>query len=186
MNHFNVFQAVPLDSSISYPDLASKTKLAEGTLRRIIRHAMTNRMFYEPSPDHVAHTAMSAAPVKDPSMKAIIAHCIEESGASSTKQVEALDRYGESQDPRKAAATLAFDTKGGNIFDFFENDGEGEMKGWRGRRFAEAMRSTTTQRGHQGTAVHEGFDWQSLVEGTVVDVCHGCPCSIPRRTMVSI
>jgi 6-hydroxytryprostatin B O-methyltransferase len=135
---------------------------------------MTNRMFYEPSSNQIAHTATSAVVVKQPLLKALIGHCIEEVGAASVKLVESMDKYGDSQDPGQAAICLAFGLKeGGNCFTLFEEDGEGDMKGWRARRFGEAMRSLTSGGMYSTKHVHGGFDWQSLGNGTVVDVCLG-------------
>ena len=135
---------------------------------------MTNRIFYEPSSNQVAHTATSAVVFKEPLLKSWIGHNIEEVGAASVKLVESMDKYGDSEDPGQAAICLAFGLKEGeNCFTLLENDGEGDMKGWRARRFGEAMRSMTAGAMHSAKHVHGGFDWQSLGKGTVVDVYLG-------------
>jgi hypothetical protein len=135
---------------------------------------MTNRIFYEPSSNQVAHTAVSAVIVKQPLLKAWIGHSVEEIGAASVKLVESTDKYGDSQDPGQAAICLAFGLKDGeNCFTLFDNDGEGEMKGWRARRFGDAMRCLNSGGAHSAKHVHGGFDWKSLGKGTVVDVCLG-------------
>src|SRR6187551_2172572 len=63
---FRVAKAVPLDRSISYEDLTAKVVELNGglhipvlNLRRLIRHAMTNRIFWEPTKGRVAHNRTS-------------------------------------------------------------------------------------------------------------------------------
>lgn len=178
MGHFNIFAAVPLDGEISYAAIAAKTNLAEGRVRRILRHAMTNHIFKESRPGYVAHTATSAVPARNPTLISWIGHNVDEVGASSTKMVEAMERWGDSEDLIETGYGLAFGVdqekgEGGNssFFKFLQDDGEGERKGWRMQRLGEAMES---MKGGDGTLdvahVHNGFDWEGLRKATVVDV----------------
>ncbi|KAM7189210.1 hypothetical protein V8F33_010212 [Rhypophila sp. PSN 637] len=58
-----IAEAVPLDRGISIPDLAARLSVHADALRRLIRFAFTQSIFREPAgqPDHVEHTAISAA-----------------------------------------------------------------------------------------------------------------------------
>lgn len=44
---------------MSFADIAKKTPLTEQMVGRLLRHAMTMRIFYEPEPGMVAHTRAS-------------------------------------------------------------------------------------------------------------------------------
>ena len=50
---------VPSGGSLSFAEIAEKTGLAEQMVARLLRHAITMRIFYEPEPGVVAHTKAS-------------------------------------------------------------------------------------------------------------------------------
>jgi 6-hydroxytryprostatin B O-methyltransferase len=167
---FGVFEAVPTTGDISYTDLAAKLPLTERQLRRLFRHVLTKNIFVEPRPDHVAHNSMSIAPVKNPSLVPWIGHNLSEVLRSSLCMPEAVEKWGESQNPTEVPLALAFNLEEGtSLFDWFKNDGEGEKKGWRARRFAACM-AAMDGGGHDLKYVADGFDWESLGKATVVDV----------------
>ncbi|KAF2842144.1 S-adenosyl-L-methionine-dependent methyltransferase [Patellaria atrata CBS 101060] len=59
VHHFKVAQAVPLDKTITFEELASATGTPIDILRRMVRYSMTSFVFHEPQPGYVAHTARS-------------------------------------------------------------------------------------------------------------------------------
>ncbi|PQE28730.1 bikaverin cluster-O-methyltransferase protein [Rutstroemia sp. NJR-2017a WRK4] len=61
MSHFKIFELVPLEGKISYIELASKAGVSELRLKTLARIGMTNRLFAEPEPGFIAHSATSAA-----------------------------------------------------------------------------------------------------------------------------
>jgi 6-hydroxytryprostatin B O-methyltransferase len=131
---------------------------------------MTKNIFFEPRPDHVAHTALSMAPVRKPSLTPWINHNLGEILPASSRLGDAVEKYGDSQDPTEAAISIAWNLeKGKGLFDWFRDDGEGSGKGWRARQFAQAMESMDGG-GHETRFTADGFDWESLGEATVVDV----------------
>lgn len=132
---------------------------------------MTRRIFCEPTTGYIAHTANSAAAVKDGSLSAWIGHNIDEVGRAFSWQVEAIDKWGETEDPSNAALCLAMDLPEGNtIFEFLQSDGEGEKNGWRAKRFSLAMAAMSKTGSFSSKHIHDGFDWASLGEATLVDV----------------
>lgn len=44
---------------MAFADIAEKSGVSENMIRRLLRHAMTMRVFQEPEPGMVAHTAAS-------------------------------------------------------------------------------------------------------------------------------
>ncbi|OAP58310.1 hypothetical protein AYL99_07400 [Fonsecaea erecta] len=167
---FGVFDAVPTDGDISYVDLARKVPLTERQLRRLFRHAMTKNIFFEPRPGHVAHTSFSMAPVKNPTLKPWIHHNLGEVLPASSRLADAVEKYGDSQDPTETALNMAWNLgKGKGLFEWLQNDGEGSEKGWRARLLAQAMQAMDGG-GHDRKHTIQGFNWEALGEATVVDV----------------
>jgi 6-hydroxytryprostatin B O-methyltransferase len=96
LNQWNVYDNVPLGGSISYTELATKCKVPEPRLRRVLKHAMTMHIFWAPTTDTVAHTNTSAELAREELLYAWVGHQIEECGSSATKLTEAIDRWGDS------------------------------------------------------------------------------------------
>jgi hypothetical protein len=96
---FDIAGQVPLDgNSITYASLASRVGLDEQTLRRLIRHAITMRIFTEKSPDSVSHTSVSKKLIDAP-MRAWLETGSKELWPAATKVVDALTRWPGSGEP---------------------------------------------------------------------------------------
>lgn len=59
VSHWSIARYVPLDEQISYTDLSTKCGLEPIALHRLMCHAMSNGIFYEPAKDFIAHNSMS-------------------------------------------------------------------------------------------------------------------------------
>lgn len=120
------------------------------------------------------HTATSSMPARFQTQKAWIGHNLEEIAAGSIYQSEALRRYANSQEPGEVATALAFKgnwTADKTLFEWAgESEREGEAKGWRVRRFGQAMESMANSGPAKIDHINAGFDWDSLGEATVVDI----------------
>ncbi|GKZ39789.1 hypothetical protein AbraIFM66950_001219 [Aspergillus brasiliensis] len=94
-NNFNFWNAVPLDGSASYADIAKSTNLPEQIVRRFFRLAFTVFVFAEESPvsDRVVHTAASAHIVRFPYVKSFVAHNLEDVRPAAIHGVDALKRW---------------------------------------------------------------------------------------------
>jgi hypothetical protein len=78
------------------------------------------------------------------------------------------------QDMNKTAFALlhssgAYGKKHSNSWDFLENDGEGNRRGWRQHQFVEFMRYTKDIF-HLEEVVLNAYDWETAGKATVVDV----------------
>ncbi|ROW16770.1 hypothetical protein VPNG_01622 [Cytospora leucostoma] len=58
---------VPPGGKVTFADIAKRTGSSEDMIRRLLRHATTMRVFREPEPDTIAHTAASKL-LSDPLM----------------------------------------------------------------------------------------------------------------------
>ena len=56
---FEIASMVPHRGQVSFAEVATHTGLDEKLLRRLLRHAMTMRVFYEPEPGMISHTKAS-------------------------------------------------------------------------------------------------------------------------------
>ena len=172
--HFDFFSAVPLHGEVSYADIAANVKLPEDRVRRFIRQAMTNHIFTEPRPGFVAHTASSAAAIKIPAIKTLIEFFSEECCTASLKTVDAMKKWGASEEPARSGYGVAMglnpDDDKDCVFRFAQEDGEGENKGFRLKRIGEAMEALKETGTYRVEHVQRGFDWAGLGNATVVDV----------------
>ena len=153
---------MPLDSSISYADLASQQGLDITQLKQFMRHLMQTHVFCEID-GQVAHTAASKLLLnnRQGSMNAWIAEDVTKMVAT---QVETLDKWGHgSQELNETAVNYAHNTDK-YMFGFFE-----ENPGIRGR-FSDTMTWVASSDAMSYRHILAGYEWASLGEATVVDV----------------
>ena len=135
---------------------------------------MTNHIFTEPRPGFVAHTATSAAPVKFPAYRTLIEFQSEESNLASLHIIDAMERWGGSEEPARSGYGIAMglnpDDDKDCVFRFVQEDGEGERKGFRLKRIGEAMDAMKGSGAYHVGHVQRGLNWSELGTATVVDV----------------
>ena len=59
ISRLNIASLVPIGGQTTFAKIAEQTGLEERAVRRLLRHAMTMRVFREPEPGVVAHTKAS-------------------------------------------------------------------------------------------------------------------------------
>ena len=86
INHFSLAKLVPLDTAISFTDLATQVPLHEHDIRRIIRYAIAHhRVFCEPKPGFVAHSAASQVLAENASIRDALGMLFDESWPAFSK-----------------------------------------------------------------------------------------------------
>ena len=118
--------------SATFGEIASKiqTPLAVGFVKTILRYAMTNGIFCEPSPGHVSHTKPSLLLLKDPLARAFVTNNADEAFPSTAKVVEALGKWTEAKGPNHTSLQLAYGTEKG-VFEWYASridEAKGEWK----------------------------------------------------------
>jgi hypothetical protein len=189
LNQFNFWSAVPLTGSATHAEIAKHTNLPADVVSRILDHAVTQRFFQRPrgSADSVSHTSRSAALAQDTGLQALVQMVLDETSPPMMVLPEALRRFtaGKSElskDMAQTAFRLAH--SGGvwgdfeNTWDFIENDGEGERKGWRQRNFVRFMAYIKDLFSTE-EIVLKAIDWEAAGEATVVDVRPPSPPPLP-------
>ncbi|KAK8131340.1 O-methyltransferase family protein [Apiospora sp. TS-2023a] len=184
LNSFGFWGAVPLTGSTTYADIAHEVKLPQGVVYRLLQHAMTQRIFAEePGKDgnapRVKHTSRSAALARTPGLRALVSTVMDDAGAPLMVLNEALRRYSSDKPEltqKTAETAFALFHQGGqyggkfeNSWEFIENDGEGDKKGWRQRNFVQFM-SYLKDIFHLEDKVLAAYDWASAGKASVVDL----------------
>ncbi|KAL4923597.1 S-adenosyl-L-methionine-dependent methyltransferase [Aspergillus undulatus] len=161
--HFRIASFIPLDRAVSYAHVAQEAGVNEDILKRMLRHAMTNRLFFEPAPGMVAHSAASALLVTSSALNDWVGYCSEETFPAAAKVVEAHERFGVSTDPTKAGYSVAFGTDK-PMFEHMAQYPERE------RRFANTMVEMTSTEGYGIHHLVDGYKWEGIGKAKVVDV----------------
>lgn len=140
INRFQIAEKFPKDKDeVTYAELSQTTGLPEPQLRRLLRQAMTQRIFAERTEDTVAHTAASKALTKPYVYERIGTTC-EELWPAATKTVPALAKWPGSQEPTHSGFNLENQTDA-PLFDHLAAHPA------RAARFAGAMSHRTTNPG---------------------------------------
>lgn len=169
---FKVPTLVPADSSITYESLATHVPIPLVSLRRLIRHAMTSNIFYEPSPNHVAHTPSSLMLANDPKIVGWVDLFVENIWPAATYTNEALEKWPRSMSPQEtgfsigvrsamAQAPMAGKT---SLYQEVSKDPAATV------RFRDAMEYFSSGEGYEVSSLVKNYDWASLGDGTIVDV----------------
>ncbi|OQV00538.1 hypothetical protein CLAIMM_06020 [Cladophialophora immunda] len=160
--HYRLAQGVPVAGDISYKDLAAETGTLEGQCARVLKYAMTQNLFRQSRPGHVAHTALSMT-LLQPDFRDIVGYITEESFLAAPRLVEAADKYPGSQEKNTTPWNLGHHTDL-PMFEFFEQHPA------RLQRFMGTMRSLASGESYNMKHLVDAFDWKSLGDGLVVDV----------------
>jgi len=171
MWEFRVAEAVPLEESITYEDLTAKVIELNGglhipvlNLRRLIRHAMTNRIFCEPSKGRIAHTRASRLLLEDAPLNSWVGFMCNDLWLPIANVVKAMKKWPGSEESTETSVNLAYDQ---NLpwFDFIQQDPTFA------KRYNLAMQAHGGAGGFELESVVSGYPWGDLPEGaTVVDV----------------
>ncbi|KAH8800400.1 O-methyltransferase [Xylogone sp. PMI_703] len=166
IHRWNIANLVPLDSSISYADLSTQSHISEPLLRRILRHAMTSRLFRElDAGQRVAHSPTSALLVTNTNLAAFVELHTTVALKSLAHTTDALESWPDSTSPREVGYSIAVGRSGEvGVYEDVARDPVRTIN------FGRAMQFFSTGEGYEESSLVEGYPWESLGKGTVVDV----------------
>ncbi|KAK4215756.1 S-adenosyl-L-methionine-dependent methyltransferase [Rhypophila decipiens] len=167
----NLANAIPLtgNSQVTFSHLAASTSpsIPEKQIRKIIRHAVAQRVFTEPYPGVVSHSAASALLATDPDLAGWIHWLVSDCWPAAYRALDAMARWPDSEEPHHTGFALAhyhdgnFTNPDNNIslFDFLPRDPA------RASRFAAGMRLYAKRPGVQVRYSVEGWldGWKWLL-----------------------
>ncbi|KAI9744020.1 MAG: hypothetical protein M1818_002754 [Claussenomyces sp. TS43310] len=163
LTHFNIARHVPLDAPTSYKDLAARAGVDESQLRRLVRHAMLNRIFHEPEKDIVAHSPASRLLATDPQLHGWVALMTDSFWPATAHAVEALERWPGSTSPQETSVSI-WKRRDTTWFKEIAAQPGGLA------RFRDGMAVIGTGEGWEAHYLADNFPWASFPEGTVVDI----------------
>ncbi|KAI1292423.1 O-methyltransferase-domain-containing protein [Xylaria venustula] len=168
--HYKLANAVPLNGTASYTEIASASGLRENLCRRFIRIAMGSRIFVEdPLTQRVRHTASSRLLATDQGFADAVGLEIDDFGPASSKLIDVWEKHQQDIAEPSQSAFCMFNETDKPIFAFLAGQPE------RARRFGGAMgyftKGETWDLRHMLTA----FDWPSIDKSgsQVVDIGGG-------------
>lgn len=168
INDYNIAQCIPLDGTATYAEISEKSGLDLDKCRRILRYAMTNQVFCEPTPEHVAHTAISALISRDAGARDLAHHCLEEIHTGTANQVKAIRKWPNTLHPGETGVSLGFGMEGKSVFEFFAAEPH------RAQKFGGAMGFLGSSGSNVAPEIEVagGYPWKDLGRAKMVD-CGG-------------
>ncbi|PQE33143.1 S-adenosyl-L-methionine-dependent methyltransferase protein [Rutstroemia sp. NJR-2017a WRK4] len=152
-----------IDEETNFAGLAHKIAMDVSDTERILRMAMTQRIFSELRPGVVAHTALSRAIATTPLLSSYLGLLTEEIWLSSSRVVDATAKWPGSNEPDETRYNLA----SGITDAYFEGLKKDPL---RSRRFDEVMKYTHNGGAFERAGLVKYYDWQSISDGTVVEL----------------
>ncbi|KAI1108308.1 O-methyltransferase-domain-containing protein [Nemania sp. NC0429] len=162
ISQLGIADMVPPGGRISFQEIASKTGVSEVNISRVLRHAITMRVFQEPEPGMVAHTNISKA-LTDPSLNDWLKTSSRDLWPAATRTFDAVTKWPRSQEPNETAFSLAHNTKL-STYDFFQ------VHPGRALTFAGFMKAVASNPGFDVRHLVDNYDWHSLGQARVVDI----------------
>ena len=95
---FKIAMSFSVDEEVSFKRIAESCQLEEPDVRRILRHAMTFRVFCEPRRGIVAHTAASRM-LRNPHIHDWMGANCEDMWPAALRTVDALTKWPEANEP---------------------------------------------------------------------------------------
>uniref|UniRef100_A0A8H7K376 O-methyltransferase domain-containing protein n=1 Tax=Bionectria ochroleuca TaxID=29856 RepID=A0A8H7K376_BIOOC len=159
---FKIADLVPSNGQVSFGEIASATPMTERMIARLLRHAMTMRVFHEPEPGMVAHT--SASKVLSHSAANDWLHSgTREMWPAATKMTEALKKWPASEEPNETGYSLSNDD-GDTIYSVFAKDNE------RAGQWVRGMAIFSQRPQFNLSFITDYYDWESLGHAQVIDI----------------
>ena len=155
---------MPLDGTITYEELASSTALPVKTLRRLMRHAISQRIFCEPKPGKVAHTQASRLLTENDKVRDWFGIACQEVWPAATRVCDAIEKWPGSKEMNECGYQLAHRR---TIYDTLAQDPVKQA------RYDNAMGAFVNDRSYALHHIVDNYDWGSLGKTTVVDVGGG-------------
>ncbi|KAI4185004.1 MAG: hypothetical protein LQ348_004446 [Seirophora lacunosa] len=153
----------PGQDEATFAEMAASSGLPEAHVRRLLRHAMTFRIFQEPRQGTVRHTPASKMLAENPLLRQWTGMISEELWPAATKAMDALTKWPGSEEPNHTGFNIAHNTDA-TIFDEITQHPDREQ------RYADAMTYGSKRPGLEAHHSLNGYDWASLGDSTIVDV----------------
>ncbi|KAL6704153.1 hypothetical protein ACN47E_008713 [Coniothyrium glycines] len=163
ISHFDIAKKVPVDGEVSFAALAKDVGIEHGALARVLRLGIAYRVFCEPRPGVIAHSAASRQIADDALVASWVGANVDDMWPAAEKVVAALAKWPDAAEANQTGFALANNTD----LPFYAVLGQDPQ---RARRFGGAMSFFTTGDGYSLRHLVDGYPWESVGSGTVVDL----------------
>jgi hypothetical protein len=164
LDRFQIYDLVPVGETRTYTEIANATGQPVNVVRRILRHAMAQRIFCEPQRNTVAHTQVSRLLTENTKVRDYYGTICEIVWPAMVRTVDAMEKWPGSRDPRETGYYLATgETRQQTL----------EENPAKHKRYDNAMGAFATDRSYNLGHVSRGYDWNGLGKATIVDVGGG-------------
>ncbi|OCL08126.1 S-adenosyl-L-methionine-dependent methyltransferase [Glonium stellatum] len=160
---FNMASKFSAQETTTIPELASACGIDKKDCERLIRHALTNRIFTESSKGVIAHSAMTQAIANVPLLREWIEETCENMWSSAPRIVSAMAKWPGSEEPNETAFNIAHNSQ----LPFFAEISKDPANA---KRFADSMSFFQASPGMQTALVIDNYNWAAYETGTIVDV----------------
>lgn len=153
-----------MDSSVPFESVAQSAHVPLDRLKKVARMAMTSGFLSEPQPGKLAHSRLSLQFVCQAELRARVTFLANIELPTAGRFADATRRWGDTVQKNQTAYNVAF----GTDLPFFEHlsRDEGSVD-----LFATYMHSQDRSESLAIRHLLDGFDWEKIGAGHVVDVC---------------
>lgn len=109
MARFGLANAFPVGSEISFHDLAAKVGLGETHIRKLVRHAITQKIFTEVRPGVIAHSACSRLIAEDETVSSYLRFKTDDLWHSAFHLCDAVAKWPGSEEPTQTVSCEGFE-----------------------------------------------------------------------------
>ncbi|KAI0476619.1 O-methyltransferase-domain-containing protein [Xylariaceae sp. FL0804] len=162
ISRFKIASLVPAGGQASFGEIAERTGLGERMVQRLLRYAVTMRVFKEPAPGFVAHTNASKL-LMDPTMNDWLGAGSEEAWPAVVKIMDAAQKWPQSEEPNETGFAMANGVTN-SIYDIVGSDAN------RAARFANSMKAFSSNPELSTSHLLDNYDWEGLGATQMVDV----------------
>ncbi|KAI1345901.1 S-adenosyl-L-methionine-dependent methyltransferase [Xylaria sp. FL0043] len=163
VTRFGLARGLPIDGETTFAEMAASSGLAESDIRKLVRYAVSQRIFEEPRPGIIRHSAASRLLAEDAGVHDYVATCSDELWQAAAQTCNAMARFPGSGEPTQTGFSLANNTDK-SMYEFLSGFPE------RSSRFANMMRGFTSGKVFDLKYVTDFYPWEQHTGGTVVDV----------------
>lgn len=101
ISRFDLANKVPVDGEITFTDLAATIGIDHAALARVLRLGIAYRVFKEPRPGVIAHSAASRQIADDPRVASWVGANVDEMWPAAERVVDALVKWPRAAEPNQ-------------------------------------------------------------------------------------
>ena len=107
ISRFGIARSFPVSEEATFETISKACNLDESIIRRLLRYAMTQRIFYEPRKNVVAHTAASKLLAEDKIVSDWVGVSTDELWQAAAQTLNAMIKFPQSQEPNETVRICA-------------------------------------------------------------------------------